>query len=88
MFLIDFRYNLITKYPDVQYWFHFSYIMRGVHEKLFPVVCAANQMSDNKLIEKIKLLSGVTAEQLGVREEFCCPLPAAVRTMEIICYLL
>ncbi|XP_022110510.1 ankyrin repeat domain-containing protein 27-like [Acanthaster planci] len=55
-----------------------SYIMGGVHTKVFKAVCQQMAEDDQVLYRRVQELQGVKANQLGVKKDFCCPLPAAV----------
>lgn len=55
--------------------------MCNVHNKLFPVIKKHCLEEDKKLTKKLLSLYeiGVTPDQLGVGEAFCCQTPSAVR---------
>ncbi|KAF8791533.1 Ankyrin repeat domain-containing protein 27 [Argiope bruennichi] len=57
-----------------------NYIMFHVHDKVFPVIKKFCKEEDRKLFQKLVSLyeDHVTADQLGVRESFCCETPSAV----------
>ncbi|XP_071501295.1 ankyrin repeat domain-containing protein 27-like [Diadema antillarum] len=55
-----------------------SCVMGGVHSKVFKAICSEKHQDDNLVSDKLHKLQGVTGEQLGVPEDFCCPLPASV----------
>ncbi|XP_072032692.1 ankyrin repeat domain-containing protein 27-like [Amphiura filiformis] len=55
-----------------------SYIMGGVHSKVINAVTTQCAAGDRRLAQKVEELQGVTGEQLGLLEEFCCELPGAV----------
>ena len=57
---------------------YYSYIMGGVHSKVINAVTTQFTKEDKLLSQKVDELQGVTGEQLGLKEEFCCPVPAAV----------
>ena len=52
--------------------------MGGVHDKVIRAVSQQLKADDELLYERVTELRGVTAEQLGVHKDFCCPLPSAV----------
>lgn len=55
--------------------------MCNVHDKLFPVIKKYCLEEDKKLTKKLLSLYevGITPDQLGVGEAFCCQTPSAVR---------
>ncbi|XP_019638416.1 PREDICTED: ankyrin repeat domain-containing protein 27-like [Branchiostoma belcheri] len=55
-----------------------SYVVGSVHTKMWQAVCQQCQKEESLLQKKLEELRGVTGEQLGVKEAFCCPLPGAV----------
>ncbi|XP_041456821.1 ankyrin repeat domain-containing protein 27-like [Lytechinus variegatus] len=55
-----------------------SYVMGSVHAKVFKAISSEKTPEDVHISDKLHQLQGITGEQLGVAEEFCCPLPAAV----------
>ncbi|XP_071790564.1 putative uncharacterized protein DDB_G0284213 isoform X1 [Asterias amurensis] len=55
-----------------------TYLMGGVHNKVIRAVSQQLKADDELLYERVTELRGVTAEQLGVHKDFCCPLPSAV----------
>lgn len=56
-----------------------SYIMGGVHNKVFQALCSRYVKEDQSLVSKCqRQLRGVTAESLGITADFACPLPSAV----------
>ncbi|KAI8502780.1 hypothetical protein Bbelb_194820 [Branchiostoma belcheri] len=55
-----------------------SYVVGSVHTKMWQAVCQQCKKEESLLQKKLEELRGVTAEQLGVKEAFCCPLPGAV----------
>ncbi len=57
-----------------------SVIMRFVHDRLFPVVRHLSENEDRELLLCADYLhrASFSAEQLGLREDLCAPLPAAV----------
>ena len=57
---------------------NYSYVMGGVHSKVINAVTTQFSKQDKLLSQKVDELQGVTGEQLGLKEEFCCPVPAAV----------
>ena len=57
-----------------------SYVMNGVHDVLFPGVCDLYAEEDRLISEKCLQLSklDISPEQLGIRQDYSVPLPAAV----------
>lgn len=57
-----------------------SYILGQVHGKVFPVVKKRCAEEDSNLTDRLLSLyeAGLTPDQLGVREPFCCQTPSAV----------
>ncbi|XP_066293250.1 ankyrin repeat domain-containing protein 27-like [Branchiostoma lanceolatum] len=55
-----------------------SYVVGSVHTKVWQAVCQQCKKEESLLQNKLEELRGVTGEQLGVKEVFCCPLPGAV----------
>lgn len=57
-----------------------SYVMGVVHQKVFAAVKQFCRQEDAVLVEKLRQLhlAGLSPDQLGVRESFCCPLPRSV----------
>ncbi|XP_037566438.2 ankyrin repeat domain-containing protein 27 isoform X1 [Dermacentor silvarum] len=57
-----------------------SYVMGAVHQKVFGAVKQFCRQEDAVLVEKLRHLhsAGLSPDQLGVRESFCCPLPRSV----------
>ncbi|XP_064613189.1 uncharacterized protein LOC135476973 [Liolophura sinensis] len=55
-----------------------GYTMRKVHRKVFSAICEKFQHADCELFEKCERLREVNSGQLGVQDEFTCPLPSAV----------
>ncbi|CAH1802342.1 unnamed protein product [Owenia fusiformis] len=55
-----------------------SYIVGSVHHKVFPVIRDELKAKDAALANRISSLDGVTGDQLGIRDEFICPLPESV----------
>uniref|UniRef100_A0A023G8K8 Putative ankyrin repeat domain 27 vps9 domain-containing protein n=1 Tax=Amblyomma triste TaxID=251400 RepID=A0A023G8K8_AMBTT len=57
-----------------------SYVMGVVHKKVFAAVKQFCRQEDAVLVEKLRQLhlAGLSPDQLGVRESFCCPLPRSV----------
>ncbi|PIK38335.1 putative ankyrin repeat domain-containing protein 27 [Apostichopus japonicus] len=54
-----------------------SYLMGGVHSKIFKAVCDECQRQDRLLATKAGQLQGITGKQLGVKDDFVCPLPSS-----------
>ncbi|KAH8042244.1 hypothetical protein HPB51_021328 [Rhipicephalus microplus] len=56
------------------------YVMGVVHQKVFAAVKQFCRQEDAVLVEKLRQLhlAGLSPDQLGVRESFCCPLPRSV----------
>ena len=52
--------------------------MGGVHSKVINAITKQFQAEDRMLSQKVEELQGVTGEQLGLNEDFCCELPSAV----------
>ncbi|KAK7475050.1 hypothetical protein BaRGS_00033731 [Batillaria attramentaria] len=60
-----------------------SYILGGVHEKVFEVVCTRFAEDDQYLVSKIQSqLQGISAKSLGIKSKFACPLPTAVAELK------
>eukprot|EP00058_Branchiostoma_floridae_P026603 XP_002612094.1 hypothetical protein BRAFLDRAFT_130906 [Branchiostoma floridae] len=55
-----------------------SYVVGSVHTKMWQAVCQQCKKEESLLQKKLEELRGVTGEQLGVKQAFCCPLPGAV----------
>jgi len=57
-----------------------SFLMIGLHNHLFPIICQRFASEDQTLTSKLMELntSEVTAAQLGAMEIFSCPIPATV----------
>lgn len=57
-----------------------SVVMRFVHDRIFPVICHMSYAEDRDLSVSANYLhsSGFSADQLGLPEDFCVPLTAAV----------
>ncbi len=57
--------------------------MRFVHDRIFPVVCHLSRLEDSELLLSANYLHGsdFSADQLGLPEDFCVPLAAAVVEM-------
>jgi hypothetical protein len=60
--------------------------MRFVHDRVFPVVCHVSAKEDRELLMCANYLhmSNFSAEQLGLPEDFCVPLIAAVSFINMI----
>ena len=61
-----------------------SILMRFVHDAIFPVVCHLSQNEDRDLLACANYLheTKFSADQLGLPEDFCVPLIAAVSSRE------
>lgn len=55
-----------------------SYLIGGVHTKVFKAVCEECQSQDAVLTTKSEQLQGITGKQLGVNSQLDCPLPTSV----------
>lgn len=57
-----------------------SYVLETVHQKVFPVIKQKCAMEDHLLSNKLQQLysSHLSADQLGVKPEFCCQTPNAL----------
>ena len=55
--------------------------MRFIHDRIFPVLCHVCKGEDKDLFMCANYLhqTGFAADQLGLPEDFCVPLTAAVR---------
>ncbi|KAI8491724.1 hypothetical protein Bbelb_305290 [Branchiostoma belcheri] len=60
-----------------------SYVVGSVHTKMWQAVCQQCKKEESLLQKKLEELRGVTGEQLGVKEAFCCPLPGAVSKVHL-----
>lgn len=58
-------------------------VMRFVHDRVFPVICHLSKREDRDLNMAASALfhSDFSTDQLGLPEDFCVPLPAAVVEM-------
>ena len=59
----------------------FSVVVGAVHEMVFPPICYLSKKEDRELLACTEYLQHKTnfgADQLGLSEDFCIPLPAAV----------
>ena len=52
--------------------------MGKAYEKLYSVLCEGCRKEDDELLKRLTQLQDISGEQLSLRAEFCCPLPAAV----------
>ncbi|KAK3782957.1 hypothetical protein RRG08_065867 [Elysia crispata] len=55
-----------------------SYMMDAVYFKVFPVIRQRFSQDDQLLLSKCHKLNKVKPQEIGVKEEFSCPLPVAV----------
>ncbi|GFR99600.1 ankyrin repeat domain-containing protein 27 [Elysia marginata] len=55
-----------------------SYMMDAVYYKVFPVIRQRFSTDDQLLLSKCHKLNKVNPQEIGVKEEFSCPLPVAV----------
>ncbi|XP_040579519.1 uncharacterized protein [Lepeophtheirus salmonis] len=55
-------------------------VVQLVHERVFPVICLLSKREDRELSSCLRFLreSGLSADQLGLPEDFCIPLSAAI----------
>ena len=60
--------------------FFFSVVMRFIHDRIFPVLCHVCKGEDKDLFMCANYLhqTGFSADQLGLPEDFCVPITAAV----------
>ena len=58
----------------------YSVVMRFIHDRIFPVLCHVCKGEDRDLFLCANYLhqTGFSADQLGLPEDFCVPLTAAV----------
>ena len=59
----------------------FSVVIGAVHDKIFPVVCHLSQKEDREFQVTANYMHSqkiFSADRLGLPEDFCVPLPAAV----------
>lgn len=55
-----------------------SYLMGGVHRKVMKAVLDECQERDRLLATKAGQLQGITGKQLGIKDDFICPLTSSV----------
>ncbi|XP_059169251.1 ankyrin repeat domain-containing protein 27-like isoform X2 [Physella acuta] len=55
-----------------------SFIMNAVYEKTFAVIQEHLLVKDQSLFAKCERIQQIRAHEMGVRKEFCCPLPSAI----------
>ncbi|XP_023231001.1 ankyrin repeat domain-containing protein 27-like [Centruroides sculpturatus] len=57
-----------------------NYVLEAVHHKLFPIIKQKCSLEDRLLSTKLQQLysSNLSADQLGVKPEFCCQTPNAL----------
>ena len=69
--------NAATKIDILLY---LSVVMRFIHDRIFPVLCHVCKGEDRDLFLCANYLhqTGFSADQLGLPEDFCVPLTAAV----------
>ena len=52
--------------------------MGKAYEKLYAVVCDGCRKEDDELLKRLIQLQDISGEQLSLKPELCCQLPAAV----------
>ena len=72
--------NAATKIDILLPILDYSVVMRFIHDRIFPVLCHVCKGEDRDLFLCANYLhqTGFSADQLGLPEDFCVPLTAAV----------
>ncbi|PVD32732.1 hypothetical protein C0Q70_08177 [Pomacea canaliculata] len=79
---LDHKLTSDIKFKDILTAAVESYVMGGVHQKVFRVLCQHHLEEDKHLSAKIcQQVCDVTPQDLKVSPDFICPLPNAVRAM-------
>ena len=59
-------------------FFFRSYVIGKTYDKLYLVICEHCRKEDEELLRRLIQLQDISGDQLSLRPEFCCSLPAAV----------
>jgi hypothetical protein len=59
-----------------------SYVIGGLHDKLFEYICSIHTQQDEALDLRIQQLSQITQTDLGVRSELRCEMPEAIYELQ------
>ncbi|GFO43143.1 ankyrin repeat domain-containing protein 27 [Plakobranchus ocellatus] len=74
---LKFPFNADSKFIEILAGTLESYMMDAVYYKVFPVVRQRFSKDDQLLLSKCHKLNKVNPQEIGVKEEFSCPLPMA-----------